>query len=44
MYYAREIVKELRDSSQIVIFGAGLVAQEVGYCLMGEPYGLKPDS
>ena len=43
MYYAREIVKELRDSSQIVIFGAGLVAQEVGYCLMGEPYGLKPE-
>lgn len=41
MYYARETVKKLKESRQIVIFGAGLVAREVAFCLMGEPYGLE---
>lgn len=39
-YYARETVKRMEDSSEIVIYGAGLVAYEVAACLMGEPYGL----
>ena len=42
-YYAPETVKELKDSRPLVIFGAGLVAREAAFCLMGEPYGLKPE-
>ena len=41
MYYARETVKRLKDSGEIVIYGAGVVAREAASCLMGEPYGLK---
>ena len=41
MYYARDTVEELKNSSQLVIYGAGLVAYEVASCLMGEPYGLN---
>lgn len=41
MYYAGETVKMLKDSSQIAIYGAGLVASEVATCLMGEPYSLN---
>lgn len=41
MYYARETIKQLKDSHQIIIYGAGLVARQVALCLMGEPYKLK---
>lgn len=42
-YYAPEVVKELKDCRSLVIFGAGLVAREAAFCLMGEPYRLKPE-
>lgn len=38
MYYAKETIRELKESEQIVIFGAGIVATEVASILMGEPY------
>ncbi len=41
MYYARDTVEELKNSSQLVIYGAGLVAYEAAICLTGEPYGLN---
>lgn len=41
MYYARETVERMKNSSQIAIYGAGLVAYEVAICLMERPYGLK---
>ena len=41
MYYARDTVEELKNSSQLVIYGAGLVAYEAAVCLTGEPYGLN---
>lgn len=40
MYYAMDTVERLKDSSQIIIYGAGLVAYEVAICLIGEPYRL----
>jgi len=43
MYYADKIVEKLKESSQLVIFGAGLVAVQVANCLMGRPYQLKID-
>lgn len=41
MYYANEIVKQLKDADRIVIYGARIVAKEVAQCLMREPYGLN---
>ncbi len=41
MYYADEIVKEIRKSKQIVIFGAGIVAYNVVNCLLRYPYQLE---
>lgn len=41
MYYANEVVERLRQSKQIVIYGARIVAGEVANCLMGEPYNLQ---
>ena len=38
MYYAKEVVEELRDCKQIVVFGAGVMAQNVVYCLQKKPY------
>lgn len=35
MYYARDTVEELKNSSQLVIYGAGLVAYEAAVCLTG---------
>ncbi len=43
MYYADEMVKKLKESSQLVIFGAGLVAVQVANCLMSRPYQLQID-
>lgn len=43
MYYAEAVAEELRNSSQLVLFGAGLVAHEVIHCLQAEPYGLSID-
>lgn len=40
MYYADNIVKELKESKQIVIFGAGRVALGIMKCLLEEPYQL----
>lgn len=44
MYYANEIVKQLEDADQIVIYGARTVAKEVANCLLGEPYNFKISS
>ena len=41
MYYARDTAEKLKNSSQVVIYGAGLVAYEAAACLMGEPYGVR---
>ncbi len=41
MYYADKIVKEVRKSRQIVIFGAGIVAYNAVNCLIGHPYRFK---
>lgn len=41
MYYARDTVEELKRSSQIVLYGAGLVAYEAAVCLTSEPYGFN---
>lgn len=38
MYYANEVIEELKKSKQIVIFGARIVAMEVASVLMGGPY------
>lgn len=43
MYYADDIVNELRESEQIVIFGAGIVAYNAINCLIRKPYCLKID-
>lgn len=43
MYYAQDIMKELRESHQRILFGTGLVAFEAANCLMGSPYGLHID-
>ncbi len=43
MYYANEVVEELRAGGQLALFGAGQVAFEVANCLMGKPYELKID-
>ena len=41
VYYARDTVAKWKNSSQLVIYGAGLVACEAAVCLMGEPYELN---
>lgn len=38
MYCAQEVINELKKSRQTVIFGGGMVANEVANCLMGNPY------
>lgn len=38
MYYADDVVKDLRASSQIVVFGAGIVAFNAINCLTRSPY------
>lgn len=43
MYYAKELMEKLRDSRQVVIFGARLVAFQVVNCLMSKPYQLHID-
>ncbi len=43
MYYANEVVEDLKKSRQRILFGTGLVAYEAANCLMGKPYGLKID-
>ena len=43
MYYANGVVEELKNSSQLVIFGAGLVGYEVVNCLLTGPYQLSID-
>ncbi len=40
MYYVNEVVDQMKQSEQIVIYGARIVANEVVNCLMGEPYHL----
>lgn len=41
MYYAKEVVKRLKEAREIVVFGARLVAQEAAFCLRAAPYDLK---
>jgi len=41
MYYAKHTVEKLRQASEIVIYGARIVAKEVAYCLMEKPYQLR---
>lgn len=43
MYYADSILKKLKESRQVVIFGAGLVAVQAANCLMSRPYQLQID-
>ena len=38
MYYAEEVVQRLKQSEEIVIYGARIVAKEVANCLLGAPY------
>lgn len=40
MYYVNEVVERIKQSDQIVIYGARIVAGEVANCLMGDPYNL----
>ena len=44
MYYANEVAEQLRQSRQIVIYGARIVAGEVVNCLAGEPYCLTVEA
>ena len=44
MYYADELVKRLKASEKIVIYGARIVAGEVANCLMSPVYGLQIDA
>lgn len=41
MYYAEQIVKELKQSSQTAVFGAGVMALGVVNCLKASPYELS---
>lgn len=41
MYYADKTVRRLKESKEIVIYGARIVATEVAHCLMGNPYHLS---
>lgn len=44
MMYAEEMVRRLKDSNSIVIYGAGRIARTVYYCMVREPYCLMIDS
>ena len=44
MYYANDVVDQLRASKKIVIYGARIVANEVANCLMSPPYNLHIDA
>ena len=44
MYYANDVVEQLRASKKIVIYGARIVANEVANCLMSPPYNLHIDA
>ena len=41
MYYAKEVVEQLKNSTEILIFGAGAIAEEAANCLLEKPYELK---
>lgn len=41
MYYAEDIVREIEKSSQIVMFGAGIIAHNTVNCLVRSPYQWK---
>lgn len=41
MHYAKEIVKQLKQSRQTAIFGAGVMALGVVNCLTAPPYSLR---
>ena len=41
MYYAKDLVHELKQARQIVVFGAGIMALGVVSCLMEPPYCLN---
>ncbi|NBH36073.1 DUF4422 domain-containing protein, partial [Clostridiaceae bacterium] len=41
MYYAKDLVHELKQARQIVVFGAGIMALGVVSCLMEPPYDLN---
>lgn len=41
MYYAKQTVERLRRASQIFIYGARVIAEEIARCLMDEPYRLN---
>ncbi len=41
MYYAKEIVNQLKQSRQTAVFGAGVMALGVVNCLTAPPYGLQ---
>lgn len=43
MYYAADIVRELKASEQIVVFGAGIIAYNAVNCLIRSPYLMKVD-
>lgn len=43
MYYANELIEKLKNSHQVVIFGARLIAFQVANCLMSRPYQLQID-
>lgn len=43
MYSAERTIKKLKESRQVVIFGAGLVAVQVANCMMSRPYQLRID-
>lgn len=40
MYYAADIVKKLKSTQSIAIFGAGIMAEAVVHCLKQKPYQL----
>jgi len=44
LYYANDVVEKIKNSKQIVIYGARTVAKEVANCLMGAPYFMKIDA
>ena len=41
MYYAKEIVEELKRKHEVAVFGAGVMALGVVNCLKTSPYGLS---
>ena len=41
MLYERELFKRIVESSTVLIYGAGIMAQQVGQCLMSDPYNVR---